>query len=58
VQVLDRLDEMGLAEDDVHVFGLVDGDDFDVHGTLLVRLGFIIRPSGRVGNDFRSLARR
>ena len=46
VEVLDRLDEMGLAEDEVHVLGLLDGDDLDVHGTLLSSFGPIIGPAG------------
>jgi hypothetical protein len=44
VEVLDRLDEVGLAEDEVHVLGLIDGDDFDVHGILLSSFGPIIEP--------------
>src|SRR5512143_646028 len=40
VEVLDGLDEMGLAEDEIHVLGLVDGDDLEIHGSLLrVRYG-------------------
>jgi hypothetical protein len=42
VEVLDRLDEMGLAEDEVHVLRLVDGDGLDVHGALLSCAGLII----------------
>ena len=36
-----RLDEMGLADDDVHVIGLVDRHNVELH-ELLLRLGFSV----------------
>jgi hypothetical protein len=39
VKVLDRLDEVGLAEDDVQVVGLVERDGADVHRRTLLVVG-------------------
>jgi len=35
VQVLHRLDEVGLAQDDVQVFRLLDGDYLEFHASIL-----------------------
>ena len=48
VQILDRLDEVGLTDDDVQVLGLVERDDADVHRRTLLVVG---RPRGTGSSD-------